>query len=726
MAQKGITFLLLASFLVVCLDGCNRKSPFSQAEFMQPDIQWRPIPLWFWNDDSVQAHQLAEELHGMIEKDFYGGCAILPFGGGFRPDYLSEEYFNLYAQIIEQSKAYGARMSMYDEYGFPSGNMGTINGNGVARFRDNHPQDVVKRLDKQEYPTQPSSHCSLQLSTKGKRMSTVAFSKQSGQVIPLGEYVSKEGYLEWDVPAEGEWTIMDFTCVTDGDPNVDYLCAQSVQLFIQDTHEQYYSRFPSAFGSVITSTFFDEPTMYRAGGRMWTDGFNERFTELFGCSPETYYPALWYEMGDQTAVARNMLYTTRATLYSEGFMKTVAEWATEHGILSTGHQDQEEVRNPVSVSGDLMLCGKYMTMPGIDKIGGPRPAEDFYKVVSSSANNWDHPFVMSETYGAMGNIPFQTLYSVAVEQYTKGINNLIPHAVWYNDNKVTFLPELSYRNPLYCDSLPDFNRFLSRLNYILARPGRHIASVAVLYPIQTLQAGHYLDGERGYYDGGVEVPGTDYNVVSRHLTDELGIDFTYLHPEVLDTKCHLEDNRLVLDNQLNREEFTTILLPGVKVISTSNMQRIYQAWQQGMHVIFTTQKPCLCADLQGSNQAIRQMVDKMLSDSTHPAQYVAEPTPNALYEALQGVERDVEFPQDCALNYIHKVIDGKHVYLFGNIDNEEKETIVTINGEIGDCQWMDPHTGQTTPAVPCNQTDGSRRQYTMHLAPARGMFLISK
>ena len=98
----------------------------------------------------------------------------------------------------------------------------------------------------------------------------------------------------------------------------------------------------------------------------------------------------------------------------------------------------------------------------------------------------------------------------------------------------------------------------------------------------------------------------------------------------------------------------------------------------------------------------------------------------ALYDALQGVERDVEFPQDCALNYIHKIIDGKHVYLFGNIDNEEKETIVTLNGEIGNCQWMDPHTGQTTPAVPCNQVDGQKRQYALHLAPARGMFLISK
>lgn len=152
--------------------------------------------------------------------------------------------------------------------------------------------------------------------------------------------------------------------------------------------------------------------------------------------------------------------------------------------------------NPVSVAGDLMLCGKYMDVPGIDKIGGDRPAELFYKVVSSSAANWDKRLVMSETFGAMGNIPVRELYTIAMEQYTKGINQLIPHAVWYNDADVTFLPELSYRNPLYNEALPAFNRFLARLNYLLQPEGRTVADIAMLYPIETLQAGHYLDGRR--------------------------------------------------------------------------------------------------------------------------------------------------------------------------------------------------------------------------------------
>ena len=84
-----------------------------------------------------------------------------------------------------------------------------------------------------------------------------------------------------------------------------------------------------------------------------------------------------------------------------------------------------------------MLCGKYMDIPGIDKIGGNRPAERFYKVISSSAYNWDKNLVMSETFGAMGNLSVRELYHVAMEQYVKGINMLIPHAVWYDDKNVT-------------------------------------------------------------------------------------------------------------------------------------------------------------------------------------------------------------------------------------------------------------------------------------------------
>lgn len=711
--------------LIVMATSCSTGSPFSKKEFQTPDMKWRPVPLWFWNNDQVVGDQVTDQLARMTGSDFYGGCAILPFGDKFGPEYLSDEYFDLYSTAVDAARKAGAQMSVYDEYGFPSGSMGAINGNGFRRFATNHPGHTIKRLDKIEYPARPASTVSVQLSGNGRRMATVAMDKNTGEVISLAENISGSGLLEWKAPSEGEWTVMDFVCVDSGDPNVDYLSSESVKLFVEDTHEQYYKHFKDDFGTVITSTFFDEPTLYRAEGRIWTDGFNDAFQEIYGCSPETFYPALWYSVGEKTAAIRNMMFGTRAKLYSEGFMKTVADWATGHGILSTGHQDQEEIQNPVSVAGDLLLDGKYMTMPGIDKIGGGRPTEDFYKVVSSSANNWDHDKVMSETYGAMGNIPVDLMYSIAVEQYTKGINNLIPHAFWYNDSNVTFLPELSTRNPIYRDSLPDFNRFLSRLNYILARPGRHVADVAVLYPIQTLQAGHHFDGELSSYLGCVTVPGSDYNVVSRILTDELGTDFTYLHPEVLDGRCLMEDGRLTLDNKVNRESFNTLILPGMSVISKSNMEKVREAWKQGVKIIFTTQKPCKCADLDGDDGGICAAVEEMLQSEENPAMFVAEPSVSTLREVLDDVQLDVRFNTEGTLNYIHKVIGDKNVYLFGNIDRTGKESVITLGQKLGRCVWMDPQTGETLPAAISANGDGTFRT-ELTLGPSRGMFLVEK
>ena len=96
--------------------------------FVRPPMQWRPIPLWFWNNTQVSGNTIVQQLQQMIETDGYGGCAILPFGQNFRPSYLSSAYFTLYAKAVEKARALGAHMSIYDEYGFPSGSMGAING----------------------------------------------------------------------------------------------------------------------------------------------------------------------------------------------------------------------------------------------------------------------------------------------------------------------------------------------------------------------------------------------------------------------------------------------------------------------------------------------------------------------------------------------------------------------------------------------------------------------
>lgn len=696
-------------------------------EFSKPSMPWRPIPLWFWNNTRIVEASLVDQFNQMIEKDGYGGCAILPFGAGFRPDYLSEEYLRLYGVVLSKAQSLGAHLSIYDEYGFPSGSMGAINGSGVTTFMNNHPDHTIKRLDKVEYRVSSGATFDRQLPLQGKLMSLVAWNMNTKEIIPLREYYDEaSGRLTWTAPKGSGWHVMMCQCVKDGDPNVDYLSPEAVKLFVQDTHEVYYSRFSKHFGGTIMSTFFDEPTMYRAQGRMWTANFNESFERRYGFSPEALYPALWYDIGEKTATARNMLFGLHSSLYSEGFMKTISDWAAEHNIMATGHQDQEEIANPTSVSGDLMLVGKYMSMPGIDKIGNGRNTEDFYKVVSSSAYNWDKAMVMSETYGAMGNISVEKLYEVAIEQYAKGINHLIPHAVWYNDADVTFLPELSWRNPLYNSELPSFNAFLSRLNYILAREGRHVADVAMLYPIQTQYAGHRLDGPKGYYEGGIDVEGTDYPQISHYLTDDLGIDFTYLHPEVLDDRCVVEGGKLTMSNAVNYEQFSTLVLPGVKVISLSNMRKIEEAWKQGVKVVFTTQYPHQSADGSDGDEEVKGIVARMLGSAENRAIFVPLPSASSLAEVMEEClpSRDVRFSDGAhPFNYLHKVIDEHDVWYFGNIDATAATNVIRVKTSARKLTLLNPHTGKLSEPEILQEGNGYV-DIRLSLRSCQSMFLV--
>jgi hypothetical protein len=139
--------------------------------------------------------------------------------------------------------------------------------------------------------------------------------------------------------------ITTFVCVEDGDPNVDYLDPQAVAHFVDMTQQQYYNRFKEYFGNTIDGTFHDEPTMYRAQGRIWTGEFNKKFKAKHGFDPAPYYPALWYDIGPKTQAARNYLFGFRTELYASAFPKVIQEWCDQHSIAATGHQDQEEVVN---------------------------------------------------------------------------------------------------------------------------------------------------------------------------------------------------------------------------------------------------------------------------------------------------------------------------------------------------------------------------------------------
>jgi hypothetical protein len=521
-------------------------------------------------------------------------------------------------------------------------------------------------------------------------------------------------------------------------------------------HDIYYTRFKDFFGTVIYGTFFDEPSMFHAQFRMWTPAFNEKFTKKYGFSPVSMYPAMWYDIGPETESARNYLFGFRAELYAEGFTKVVSDWSVAHGITATGHTAPEEALDPVNSAGDLMKSFKYLEIPGIDKIGGHRPAERFYKLVSSSAYNWDRNLVMSETYGAMpdyeqpGDLTWSQIDSIAMDQYTKGINMLIPHAVWYDNTKVTYKPELSDRNPLYADSLRYFTKFLSRLNVMLQNNGRHIADIAVLYPIASLQGDHCFDDRQGpsntdgpvdpsneYYKNAVRE--IDYVNVANWLTNSAGKDFTFLHPEVLDEKCTISPGRLILKNKINMESYRVIIVPSCKTISLTNLRKLTDFYNLGGMVIFTTRLPFKSAE-SGKDIEVAKMVKSIFPGGEADAGsmksnqmggrafFIAHPDGQNLRKLFQKwvYDKDVDYPFEPDLQYIHKVIDGRNVFYFANTGSSYIDTKITLRGKMELEEW-DPHSGDIRTATAKSLQNETRDFITLvklDLKPYRSFFLV--
>jgi hypothetical protein len=466
----------------------------------------------------------------------YHGFGILPTKAMGVP-FMSQEFLTQYKHAVDTAAGLGLKMCLYDEFWFPSGSAGGLLG-------QRYPEALSKRLDLVETNVAGPGTVALKV-PPGELMAAVAMNRGTSERLDLASHI-RDGQLAWPVPP-GLWRVMLFTCVSDGAGGlVDYLDPKAVKKFVSLTYEQYYRAFPEHFGRTIDSAFYDEPTFHWVqGGRAWTPAFNRQFEQRYGQNPALLYPALWYDIGDDTAAARNQLFGLRAELFATGFIKTLADWCRDHGIELTGHVDQEEIVNPVGLCGDLIKAFEHQPIPGLDQISAYGRGSRMYKVVSSAAVNYGRRCVMTECYGAM-ELPVANLYREAMDQFAKGVNLMVPHAVWYQTNAITFPPELSWRTEPYASALPAYNEYIARLQRVLQQ-GRPIVDIAVLYPIAGLQAAYHF-GVGTPYEGGVIPDWADYMTLGERLSLDLRHDFTFLHPETFDKRCRLKGDTIHLED----------------------------------------------------------------------------------------------------------------------------------------------------------------------------------
>ena len=564
------------------------------------------MPFWHLNG-TLTTGEIDAQLRDTRNQSGFGGLAVLPVSHTL-PPYLSEDYFARYADILNTARDLGLEVILYDDTGFPSGSAG-------GRLATLFPDDTMKRLDLQAEDVLGPGEYSKALPA-GVLMGVVAMNLQTGQRLDLTGSAAA-GRLVCQVPV-GRWKIMIFTCVKSGDRLVDFLSAESVDKFIPLTYGEYFKRFPKHFGTTIRRNFFDDVGFY-AQTRPWTPQFNAKFKQQFGVSPVLYYPALWLDIGPDTAAARNLLFGFRADLLAEGYPARVGAWCRAHGLQSEGHPPGNYEPSPVDMSGDIFKFYRHVDIPLMDAIfyhGHGRPG---FKLISSAATMYDRPLVAAEAYGAYPENDFDAtmLYRTGMELFARGVNRVVPHGMWLDPQHVEISPLISHFSAKLLPALPAYNQWAARSSLLL-QAGRPVVDLAMLYPIASLQAFYNFNLPDARRWGQYLPPEADYQILSDLLTGRVRRDFTFLPPDVLAAQCVRQETRLHLNNATNWQDYQAVVIPGGKVIPWAGLKKIKDFYDHGGRVVATTCLPEKSAE-PGHDADVRLAVTEMFGQSAAPA-----------------------------------------------------------------------------------------------------------
>lgn len=675
------------------------------------------MPFWHINghltrDGIRQQVKDAKELAG------FSGITLLPLATwkknpyGTTPEFLSEEYFERYSDLLEIAEELDMEIILYDDNDFPSGMAG-------GKIEENHPEHSVKRLDKIEKEiTGPTIY--EDTIPQGQLMAAVAMHTETLERIDLSNQI-QDGKIRWEVP-NGTWKVMFFRLSLYGSHKarlvVDFMDTIGVQHVINYTYEEYAKRYQGYFGDRIKIAFFDDVGFWRFP-KAWTPAFNEKFETLNGFKPEAYYPALWYDIGAETAAIRNAFFKTRAELLAEGYPRMVAEWADRHGLKSTGHPPGNYDDTQIDMHGDVFKFYRHTQIPLLDVIVNREYGRDGLKLISSAADYYDRPIVATEIYGAFRKHLFDSLelYRAQQESFARGVNFVIPHGLWYDTAHMRIPPLVSPYNPKIGPALPDYSNYVGR-SCLLLQGGKKITEIGVLYPFEELAGWFRFDDPDNPRQGRFISPETDYKKISTLLTDEIRRDFTFIHPEfLLENKYQIDNGKLHLNNAENQQTYRVLMLTGCHTISAKTLAKVYKFYESGGIVIATTQLPYQSME-RGEDAKVQQIIQQMFgvsnakekprkpvfveNDAKGKAIFIPNLSEATLNQALNDYlpQADVIFSPNPNIsnragtfNYLHKIKDGQDVFFFSNSSDDVIDTEVWLRGDLELTEW-NPHTGK--------------------------------
>lgn len=476
-----ILFYLLLSN-IFCFSRTNNPSinTYQQFihEFYNPNIDYRPAPLWVWNN--VLSEEFINENLKEFKKAGIGAVYIHP-RTGLQFEYLSDEWFKWVKYTLKVAQELGLKVWIYDEYVCPSGFAGGIvpscmpesynQGTGlVAEHLTSLDELSDKTTAKYFYKRINNQWINITQNYKTEE-------KNKGKFLVfnlLSEPTGKGGY--------------------GGYAYVDLLARGVTDKFKEVTMTGYEKVGKKYFGNLISGIMTDEPSIgpYAGGIRYTPDLFTE-FKRRWGYSLEDYLPLLIEETGEYKRVRHNYR-TVLLEMYINRWSKPWYDYTEKNNLIWTGHY-WENIWPDLYMGPDNMAMYAWHQMPGVDMLmnSTEKRPDQFgnniaIKELGSVRNQFDRHRAFSETYGGSGwDLSFEDMKRNGDWQYALGVNYLNMHlsltslvGVRKCDYPQSFMPYSPYWN-LFKYPMDYF----ARLSVAMSS-GKQINKILVIEPTTTV------------------------------------------------------------------------------------------------------------------------------------------------------------------------------------------------------------------------------------------------
>jgi hypothetical protein len=480
--RTSYLLVILSLFIIVVMLNSCRKNvvnevkvtdfPTLSSQFKTPPAEYTTAPFFVWNAEITR-----EEINNYLVS-FKNAGSLQVFihpRPGLITEYLSDKWFELFKYAVDQGKALGMKVWIYDENSYPS-------GFGGGHVPDEMPESYNQGqgLKMTRFETLPDTCDKYYLCLKEEN----------------GTYKDITASLSGEKGKTGTYLLFSKTYNRKSDwyggfSYVDLLYPGVTEKFIEVTMTGYEKYLGPELGKTVPGTFTDEPQIESPGGIRWTPDLFDIFKKQWHYDLRTQLPSLYEEVGDWKKVRHN--YTqTLLQLFIDRWSKPWYAYCEEKGLKFTGHYWEHEWPN-MRPGGDNMAMYAWHQVPAIDMLfnqwddstakaqfGNVRAVKE----LASAANQTGRQRKLSETYGGSGwDLSFTDMKRNGDWEYALGVNLMNQHLTYFTlsgARKYDYPPSFDYHEPWWND-YKYLNDHYARLSLALSS-GRQTNDILVLEP----------------------------------------------------------------------------------------------------------------------------------------------------------------------------------------------------------------------------------------------------